>query len=114
MVKTAFRKLKSRRGESLIESLVAILAFTISSIVMYSMVTTAADINLTARKADEDFQEQVVIVEQAQGAGTQSSVSLSLTKSPDSNTLKPMGNVKVAVYRSDDLVAYYAIPKGDG
>ena len=62
-MKNLFRKLKSKAGESLIESLAAILIFTMASIVMYSMVTTAADINRTAKEMDETNQQHMIAVE---------------------------------------------------
>ena len=62
-MKNLFRKLKSKAGESLIESLAAILIFTMASIVMYSMVTTAADINRTAKEMDEANQQHLIAVE---------------------------------------------------
>ena len=109
-MKTLLKKMKNRRGETLIESLVAILAFTLSSLVMYSMVTAASDVNRKASEADKDFREQLVVVEQAQGAGTSSKITLNLTKSPADTRTKNLGTVDVAVYKSDDLYAYYVIP----
>jgi hypothetical protein len=63
MMKNLFHKLRSKAGESLIESLAAILIFTMASIVMYSMVTTAADINRTAKIMDETNQQHMIAVE---------------------------------------------------
>ena len=63
MMKNLFHKLRSKAGESLIESLAAILIFTMASIVMYSMVTTAADINRTAKEMDEANQQHMIAVE---------------------------------------------------
>lgn len=62
-MKNILRKLKSKAGESLIESMAAILIFTMASIVMYSMVTTAADINRTAKEMDEANQQHLIAVE---------------------------------------------------
>ena len=62
-MKNLFRKLKSKAGESLIESLAAILIFTMASLVMYTMVTTAADINRTAKEMDETNQQHMIAVE---------------------------------------------------
>ena len=62
-MKNILRKLKSKAGESLIESMAAILIFTMASIVMYSMVTTAADINRTAKEMDETNQQHLIAVE---------------------------------------------------
>ena len=62
-MKTLLRKLKSKAGESLIESLAAILIFTMASIVMYTMVTTAGDLNRTAKEMDEVNQQHMIAVE---------------------------------------------------
>ena len=62
-MKTLLRKLKSKAGESLIESLAAILIFTMASIVMYSMVTTAGDLNRTAKEMDNANQQHMIAVE---------------------------------------------------
>lgn len=56
---------KDKRGESLVETLVAILIFTLSSIALYSTVTSAARVNAETREMDEAIQEQMVIVENA-------------------------------------------------
>lgn len=62
-MKTIFRRLKSTRGESLIESMAAILIFTFASILFLSMVNAAADVNLSVREADDAFQSQQQAVE---------------------------------------------------
>lgn len=60
------RKLKSKAGESLVESMAAILIFTLSSIALLSMFSASADVNRTAKVADQQFQEQMVYVEKAE------------------------------------------------
>ena len=67
-MKSILNKLKSKVGESLVESLAAILIFTMASIVMYSMVTTAGDINMKAKEMDEQNQEHLVAVEKGESA----------------------------------------------
>lgn len=67
-MKALFRKLKSKAGESLVETLAAILIFTMASVVMYSMVTTAADINSTVKEKDKQNQVQMVAVEKGDPA----------------------------------------------
>lgn len=112
-MKAVFRKLKTRRGETLIESLVAILAFAISTVVMYSMVTAAMNMNYNAREADKAFQNKVKTAEQAQGSGRSGTVTLTLTQSPANSQDKKMGEVVVKVYGdTDGLYAYYKVPKG--
>lgn len=66
MMKKIIRKLKSKAGESLVESMAAILIFTLSSIALLSMISASADINRTAKVADEQFQEQMTVVEKAE------------------------------------------------
>lgn len=101
-MKTAMKKLKNRKGETLMETLVAILVFTLSSVLLYSMASTATDINRTARQDDKQFQEQVVAVEQAKGSKTTGTVSITIGSGST--------NVNVDVYRSGDLYAYYVTP----
>ena len=62
-MKNFLRKLKSKAGESLIESLAAILIFTMASIVMYTMVTTAGDLNRTVKEMDYAYQQHTIAVE---------------------------------------------------
>ena len=68
MMKNLLLKLQSRKGESLVETLVAILIFTLASITMYTMVTTAANINRIAKENDLAISQQLVIAEQGETA----------------------------------------------
>ena len=47
------KKLCNRRGETLLETLVATLIFTFGSIIMLTMISSAAKINDAAKRADE-------------------------------------------------------------
>lgn len=62
-MKTILTRLKNTRGETLIESMVAILIFTFASILFLTLVTSAANINTTVKEADESFQAQQEAVE---------------------------------------------------
>lgn len=62
-MKKIIRRLRSRAGESLIESMAAILIFTMGSIILLSMVSTAADINATAKEADDSYNKQIRVAE---------------------------------------------------
>lgn len=99
------KKLRSRAGESLVESLAAILIFTMASIGMFSMVTAAADINQTAKEADRTSQEQMLIAEQGEGSSTSGTVTMTLVSGDDTI------NVIVAdvdIYGTEGgLFAYY-------
>ena len=98
------KKLKSKKGESLIESLVAILIFTMSSILLYSMLSTAAQLNLKAKEADEAHQAQMLYAEQAENASARGSVRFSFRQNGIEKELFRYENVNV--YRLDQEALY--------
>lgn len=105
------RKLKSKAGESLVESMAAILIFTLSSIALLSMISASADVNCTAKVADRQFQEQMVYVEKAEVAGsTEGRVTFNLNN-------QPIAQDEVYICRQPDnenaLYAYYLKPTED-
>ena len=108
-MKKIMKKLRSRRGESLVEVLCAILIFTLSSVGMYSMVMAANNINATAKEADRAFQQQMEIVEKADTAGVDGEVVMTITKS-GTNTVVAQMTVDVDLYQTEDLYSYYRAP----
>ena len=103
-----FKKLRSRAGETLLETLVAILVVTLASIVMYSMVTVAADINTTAKRKDQAVQEQLTVAERGDGVGTTGTIRMYIKVGA---TEQIVSTVTVDVYGGDEdgeLYAYYA------
>ncbi|MGM9590817.1 MAG: hypothetical protein ACI3V0_11710 [Faecousia sp.] len=113
MVKCAFRKLNSRKGESLVESLAAILIFTMASIAMYSMVTTAADINLTVKDVEKDYNRQMLIAEQGEGTPTEDTITMTMTTASGSEVT--LATVPVQVYGTGgELYSYFAVPPDAG
>ena len=72
-MKKVIKKLRSKSGETLIESIAAILIFTLASILFFSMVNAAANINITTKEADRAYYTQQVLAEAGTGAasGTQ-------------------------------------------
>lgn len=107
-----FKKLRSRAGESLVESLAAILVVTMASIVMYSMVTAAADINLKAKNNDRAVQEQMAVAERGDGTGTEGTIKMYIQ---NGNREEIVATVPVNVYgglNNGELYAYYV--KGGG
>jgi hypothetical protein len=109
MMKNLFHKLRSKAGESLIESLAAILIFTMASIVMYSMVTTAADINRTAKIMDETNQQHMIAVEK--GLPTAKNGSATITFSLDGTQI---AQTPVDIYGGTDGSLFtYFIQTGD-
>lgn len=101
-MKQLMRKLKSKAGESLVESLAAILIFTMASIVLFSMVNAAGDINTTAKEQDRLNQEQMIAVEKGEEAykNGQGKIIMTITKSD--NTQETIAAVDVDIYGGED------------
>ncbi len=105
------RKLKSRKGETLVESLASILIFTMASIVLYSLVTTAGHINGEAKKKDQQIQTQMVAVERGDPASLTGSGQVTMTL--DGSEVE-IAKVKVDIYggQNNSLFAYFVHPDG--
>lgn len=63
-MKKLWKKLRSTGGESLVEAMASVLIFTFASIILLSMISTAADINRTAKAADADLREELYVAEE--------------------------------------------------
>ena len=68
-MKNTFWKLKSKRGETLVGILVAILIIALSAGIFAAMYTASMNINLSAQKQDEAFYEAVSTLEKMEGSG---------------------------------------------
>ena len=69
-MKKIAKYVKNKRGETLIESLVAILIFTMASIAMFSMCKTAANLNSSVKTYTQKLEEQIAIIEKGEaGSG---------------------------------------------
>lgn len=114
-MKKILKKLRNKAGESLIETLAAILIFTLASVGMFSMVTAAARINETAKQADRENQSQMVYAEQGEGPGVVGNVTMTLTLTGNGGVTSHINVVvaKVNVYSTEDgLFAYYNYMEG--
>lgn len=110
-MKTILTRLKNTRGETLIESMVAILIFTFASILFLTLVTSAANINTTVKEADESFQAQQLAVEKNETATEQATVSL---KKGDTELLAENAYQKFAVTKADGDALYAYVLEGAG
>ena len=105
--------LKNKKGESLIETLAAILVFTMASIALYSMVTTAAGINIRVHQNDVRVQQEMEVAEKAEGPGGSGKVYIDLTIQenghPITKSLLPEG-FPFKVYRKQGgkLFSYFS------
>lgn len=112
------KRLRNKAGETLVESMAAILIFTFASIIMLSMVSSAADINTAAKEADHDFYSQMVTIEQASGSGTTIKVTFTVDSSASKlYSLSSTGDAAMYGDPENGLYAYYAnaaAPAGEG
>lgn len=114
-MKNLMKKLRSRRGETLVEALCSVLIFTLASVGMYSMVMAANNINATAKEADRRHQEQMEIVEKAEGTSVDGFVTMTISKSSDiTNTALATITVPVDIYEAEDLYSYFRAEAGGG
>ncbi|MDD5901996.1 MAG: hypothetical protein PUC58_01295 [Oscillospiraceae bacterium] len=108
-MKNIIRKLKSKAGESLVESMAAILIFTLSSIALLSMISASADINRTAKVADEQFQQQMTVVEKAEI--TDAKKGTATFKVNEQAVAQPDVYICQEKDNENALYAYYLMPK---
>jgi Tfp pilus assembly protein PilV len=111
-MKKLYRRLRSRRGESLVESMVSILIFTLSSVLFFTMVTSATRINQTVKESDEKLQAQRLVMEGASEADAQSGTTettgdVTITINGVTSTYQVK---KVSATGEDNLYAYYPEP----
>lgn len=109
-MKTILTRLKETRGETLIESMIAILIFTFASILFLTLVTSAANINTTVKEADESFQSQQLAVEN--NTTTTKSATVSLKKG-DTELLKENAYTNFVVTDVEDDALYAYVLEGE-
>lgn len=96
------KKIRSQKGETLIESLASILIFTLASIILLTLISTANDLNRAAKETDRAHFARMIEVEMAEGSG-KTCGTVTFTLNGDSE------KVAVDVYGEENgLYAYYA------
>lgn len=112
-MKILLTRLKETRGETLIESMIAILIFTFASILFLTLVTSAANINTTVKEADERFQAQQEAVEKNETSTESATVTL---KKGDTDVLSADDYTNFVVTDVEDgaLYAYFLQEGGAG
>ena len=97
-------KLRSRRGETFVEVLVALLIVALATMLLASMVMASGSIDANTREQDEKFYDAVSALESgdttAGGTVTTGSVTV------EWETGGPSVNVTVDIYEQDGLKAY--------
>lgn len=69
-------KQRRKSGETLVETLAAILVFTLASLLFVQMAVTAARINQSARAQDAAYTQQLEAAERQTGDGTGGTVEI--------------------------------------
>lgn len=102
-----FRRLHGTQGETLVESLVAILICTLSAVMLIVATTSAVRMNAAAEARDKDLQTAQQVAEENTGTAVSATASL---KSGGVT----LGTVayQVSVYGSTDTLAAYALETG--
>ena len=101
-----------KKGETLVEVMGAILIFTLSSIILYTMITTAVKVNTKVKEIDEVTLTQTVTAEQANatpGTSTEPGTpkgTVTLTASGLPVEVTPE-NCEVYIFRQDDKDSLY-------
>jgi competence protein ComGC len=110
-VKALKARLTSNKGETLVESLLSILLVTLASILFFSMLTAAANINETAKLIDEKVQHKELVTAMGPSAAgaviTDGTVTISGTVDGQNETLCSVQVQIVRAQAGDALYAYY-------
>ena len=100
-------RLRTRRGETLVETLAAILVAALSVGLLLTCVTAADRINRSARAADDDFYQQLDAAEGRTGAG--GSITVDITGENGFTA-----SIPAALYGGEALRAYVRAEGGVG
>lgn len=101
------RKLRNKRGETLVESLAAILIFSIATVGLLSMITTSATFNADAAKADALRQDQLVALESGNSAGNRGTLTITMDATE-------LDRVTIDICGEDGALYAYYITEGGG
>ena len=111
------RKLRQRKGETLVETLISMLIAVLSMGILSMATMTATNVNQEIRELDEKYSEELRQVESLDGSVKTSVQTLSLTfKSVDGTTVYGTDTVSVTVYGNDNasFIAYDYTKSGGG
>ena len=102
-MKEILSTLRGKQGETLIESLAAILVFTLSSIIFLTMVSSASHINQTVKAEYAEFQLQQQAIED-ESTGSPETLTVSCGSASETFNV-----IKVA---TTELTAFYPTESG--
>ena len=99
------RKLKSQRGETMIEALASVVIVAFATLLFTSMITVSANINLTQKESDAAFHEAQAKVEALDGTIDDGSASPISVEIKENGTI-PLDTIDCQVTVADGLRAY--------
>lgn len=113
MLKKLAKKIRSNSGETLVETLVAIIICVFASTMMAGSVTTASKLNKDAREADAKFRESLSIVENYETAADENKEDGVVEIVDQDESISPF-QIQVIYIKSgdeaDDLRSYIVAP----
>lgn len=111
------RKLRQKKGETLIETLISLLIAVLSMGILSMATMTATNVNQEIREIDEKYNEELRQVESLDGSVKTSVQTLNLSFiSADGTTTYGTDTVSVTVYGNDDasFISYDYTKSGGG
>lgn len=115
MPKAIQNKLRSRRGESLAEVLVAMLIIALSVLLLAVMVTTAGSINMQTRRRDEQFYKDLSAAETfGDYNGARAAAEKTVLIAGTGTDYDIHVSQKVTLHGSDRLLSYSIVPDSSG
>ena len=109
-MKKLLRRLREKAGESLVESMASVLIFTLSSVLLLTMIMSASDMNAVSKALSEDYQDQLRYTEMAAQSGKSAETGTAVIKA---NGVEA-GRFEVNIYRRDanSLYSFFRKPSG--
>ena len=96
---------RAQRGETLIEVLISLLVVVLATLMLASMATGSAGVDLTTHQKDEQFNAALEAVEKRDG--TPVPAKIQITPADTTGTETPV-EVDVQIYTEDYLTSYAA------
>lgn len=106
------KRIRNKRGETLVESMASILIFTFASIIMLTMISAATDINQVAKEADRAHFEVLVEAEMAEGDAQTGQVVFSIGQMGSANEQTVTVDVYGEAPANGGVYAYYFVESG--
>lgn len=112
-MKCFVKRLLNSRGESLVESMCAILIVTLASVAFLTMVNASAKINRQTTEAETEYRLELEAAEERSNAAANPDYSVVVTFSDSTAGYSEectIENVGIAAKEADALFAFYRLP----